>query len=151
MWVNAMSILPGPILALDLLQARSLGNAIKDILGLSRGDMTSTIARKQPALRASCKLLLYDLDNLWQQDHGAGLFELGIDGLDMQVASLEVDVLCLDLGHLAYTKTGSGQQEQDASIPIVLRGFQQGFELRGGQEFLWLHAHRQGLYPTSNF
>jgi hypothetical protein len=45
------------ILALNLLQASSGGNAIENILDLTRGDMALTIARKQPALGASGELL----------------------------------------------------------------------------------------------
>jgi hypothetical protein len=63
----------------------------------------------------------------------------------MQVALLEVNVLGLDLGHLAHTQPGSGQQEKDASLSIVPGSLQQDFELRGGQKFLGLHARQDRL------
>ena len=47
-----MPILDRLILALDLLQAGSDGNAIENILDLPGGDMPFTIDREQPALRA---------------------------------------------------------------------------------------------------
>jgi len=46
-----------------------------------------------------------------QQDHSARLFELGIDGLDMQVPFAEIYVLRSNLGHLTHTQAGTGQEE----------------------------------------
>jgi hypothetical protein len=56
MRMDTMSILPSLILTLDLLQASVGGNVVKDILDLARGDMSFTIAREQPTLRAASEL-----------------------------------------------------------------------------------------------
>ena len=151
MRMNAMPIFARLILALDLLQTGSGGNAIEDILDLPGGDMPFPIAREQPAFRTASQLLLQDSNNLGQQDHSAGLLELGIDGLDVQVAFAEINVFCPDLGHLTHAQARSGQQEKDASRPIVFGGLQEGVELCGGEKFLGLHACQDGLHPTSNF
>lgn len=100
--MDAMPILAGLILALDLLQAGLGGNAIEDILDLARRDMAITIAWEQPALRATCELACYGLCNLGKKDYGAWHLELGIDGWDMQVAFAEVYILGSDLSHLTY-------------------------------------------------
>ena len=72
--------------------------------------MSFTIAWKQPAFRTPVELLCHSLSNLGQQEHSAWFLELGIDGLNMQVSFAEINVLCLDLGHLAYTQASSCQQ-----------------------------------------
>jgi hypothetical protein len=140
MRMNTMPIFPSLILALDFLQAGSGGNAIEDILDLPGGDMLFPVAREQPAFRTASELPLQDFDNLGQQDHSARLLELGIDGQDVQVAFAEINIFCPDLGHLAHTKARSGQEEKDASRPVVFGGLQEGIELRGGEKFLGLHA-----------
>jgi hypothetical protein len=151
MWVNAMSVLPCLVLVFDFLQASSLGDVSEDILDLSRGDMTFAIAWKQPALGVPCELFSHGIGYLWQQNYSARLLALRFRCLDMQIALLEVDVLCLDLGHLTHTKTGTSQQEQDASLSSVFGSLQQSFELCRGQEFLGLHAHSITLFLLQNF
>jgi hypothetical protein len=101
--METVSIFARSVLALYLLLPRSRGNAIKKFLDLTRGDTPLTIARKQPALIAASEQRLYGLYNLSQQDHSARLLELGISGLDVQIAFVKIYILGPDLGHLTHT------------------------------------------------
>jgi hypothetical protein len=38
----------------------------------------------------------------------------------VQIGFAEIYILCLDMDHLAHSQPGSGQQEQDASLTVVL-------------------------------
>jgi hypothetical protein len=53
-------------------------------------EMLLLVAWKQPALRTACDLILHGLRNPRQEDHCARLVELGVDGLDVQVAFAEI-------------------------------------------------------------
>ena len=73
------------------------------------------------------------------------------EGRDVQVAFVEVHIFCPDMGRLAYTQAGPGQEKKDTSLSVVLGGLEQSAELCMGEKFLGLHDCQDGPYPTSNF
>jgi hypothetical protein len=120
--MDAMPVLARLVLALDLLQAGFGGDVIEDILDLSGSDVTITVTRKEPALRAAGKLLCYGLGNLRQQYNSTSLLELGIKGRDVQVTFTKVHIFSPDLGHLTCTQASSGQEEYDTTFSVIPSG-----------------------------